>query len=51
MGEHLGVEGDTSDTLPQTEMHMSNFLNRSNSETKNENDISVCNANKGISEN
>ena len=50
MGECLEVEGDTSDTLPQTEMHLSNFLNGSNSETKNENDMSVCNANKGVSE-
>ena len=29
---------------------MFNLLNESNSETKNENDISVCNANRGISE-
>ena len=46
----MEVEGDTSDTLPQTEMYMSNFLNGSNSETKNENDMSVCNADKGVSE-
>ena len=49
-GECLEVEGDTSNTLAQTEMHMSKFLNGSNSETKNENDMSVGNVNKGVSE-
>ena len=50
LGESLEVEGDSSNTPPQTEMLIFNLLNESNSETKNENDRSVCNANRGVSE-